>query len=186
MADFNGDGHIDLITANGDSGTISVLLGTGAGAFLPPVNPGGVPLGAVADFNGDGRMDLASAGSLLLNDGIWPALDAPSITIDDVTVTEGNIGTTGAVFTVSLSAAYGQTVSVHYGTAPGSATDADGDYQAAYGTLTFAPGETSKNVSVLVNGDRLYEDSESFNVKLRDPTNAFGRQPDGRGHHPER
>src|SRR5439155_24676107 len=76
---------------------------------------------------------------------------------------------------------YGQTVSVHYGTAPGSATDADGDYQAAYGTLTFAPGETSKTITVLVNGDRLYEDSESFNVKLRDPTNAFVANPTGVG-----
>src|SRR5439155_474146 len=78
-------------------------------------------------------------------------------------------------------AAYGQTVSVHYGTADGTATLEDGDYQVAYGTLTFAPGETSKNVSVLVNGDRLYEDSESFDVKLFDPTNAFVADPTGVG-----
>ena len=83
---------------------------------------------AVGDFNGDGRPDVASANSgsnnvsVLLNDGIWPALDAPSITINDVTVTEGNTGTTAATFTVSLSAASSQTVSVHYATADGSAT----------------------------------------------------------------
>jgi hypothetical protein len=181
MADFNGDGHIDLITFNGDRGTVSVLLGTGAGAFRPPVSADGAgPMGAVADFNGDGRMDWASARWLLLNDGIWPALDAPLITIDDVAVTEGNIGTVSAVFSVRLSAAYGQTVSVPYATRDGSAT-AGSDYQAASGTLTFAPGETSKNVTVLVNGDRLYEGYESFDVYLSEPTNAFAADAIGVG-----
>src|SRR5207249_2204132 len=108
------------------------------------------------------------------------ALDAPSITIDDVWVTEGNIGTVSAVFTVSLSAAYGQTVSVPYDIWDRSAT-AGSDYQAASGTLTFAPGETSKNVSVLVNGDRLFEDNESFYVHLSEPTNAFVADPMGVG-----
>src|SRR5439155_645265 len=110
LADFNGDGKIDLVTANGDTGTVSVLLGSGSGAFKPPLSAaaGSSPLGVTAgDFNGDGRPDAASVNanssnvSVLLNDGTWPALDAPSITINDVTVTEGNIGTTAATFTVS-------------------------------------------------------------------------------------
>jgi hypothetical protein len=64
MTDFNGDGKIDLATANGDAGTVSVLLGTGAGAFKPPVNAaaGSYPRGvAVGDFNRDGRPDLAAS-----------------------------------------------------------------------------------------------------------------------------
>ena len=178
-ADFNGDGKLDLVTADG--GTVSVLLGTGDRHLRRRIMPSAARRLAVAagDFNGDGRPDVAAANassnnvSVLLNDGIWPALDAPSITINDVTVTEGNTGTTNATFTVSLSAAYepdGERRLRHGGRQRQSA---GGDYQATSGTLTFAPGETSKTVTVLVNGDRLAESSESFFVRLSNPTNAF-------------
>jgi Calx-beta domain/FG-GAP-like repeat len=181
MADFNGDGHIDLVTANPDAGAVSVLLGDGTGAFTPPVNAAAGPYSiavAVGDFNGDGRPDAASANysgnnvSVLINDNIWPALDAPSITIDDVSVTEGNSGTTNAAFTVNLSSSYSKTVTVHYSTADGSAVAGD-DYQATSGVLTFAPGETSKTILVPVIGDHLFEYNEYFTVQLVDPTNAF-------------
>jgi Calx-beta domain len=89
-----------------------------------------------------------------------------------VTVTEGNTGTVNATFTVSLSAASSQTVTVHYATADGSATTAGGDYQATSGTLTFAPGETRQTITVPVNGDRLGEPNETFVVNLSSPTNA--------------
>ena len=117
---------------------------------------------------------------MLLNDGTWPAADTPSISVNDVTVTEGNSGTTAATFTVSLSAAYGQPVSVHYATADGSAI-AGSDYQAASGTLTFAPGVTSQTITVLVNGDRDAESTESFLLRLTSPTNAFVADPSGTG-----
>ena len=54
------------------------------------------------------------------------------------------------------------------------------DYQAASGTLTFAPGETSKTITVLVDGDRLGEYDESFYINLTsenahiDYTNSTG------------
>ena len=187
MADFNGDGKIDLVTVN--AGGLTVLLGTGTGSFRGPVNGGAVafPVAvAVGDFSGDGRPDVVSANastntiSVLLNDGTWPATDTPSITVNDVTVTEGNSGTTAATFTVSLSAAYGQPVSVHYATADGDAI-AGSDYQAASGTLTFAPGSTSQTITVLVNGDRESESSEFFLLGLTSPTNAFVADPSGTG-----
>ena len=53
----------------------------------------------------------------------------PSLSINDVTVTEGNTGTTSATFNVTLSAASGQTVIVNYATADGTAT-AGSDYAA--------------------------------------------------------
>jgi hypothetical protein len=184
LADCNGDGRPDLVAAD-YSNNVNVLLNNGAGAFRPPVTVGigagaGGPVGVAAgDLNGDGRPDVATANmstgnaSVLLNDGTWPPLDAPSLSLNDVSVTEGNTGTTSATFTVKLSAASGQTVSVHYDTVDGSATSAGGDYQAASGTLTFAPGVTSQTITVLVNGDRLAESSESFSLRLGDPVNAF-------------
>src|SRR4029079_2635123 len=125
------------------SGTISVLLGTGTGSFKPPVTSvvGSSPVGvAVGDFNGTGGPDLASANngsdnvSVLLNNGIWPALDAPSITLDSASLAEGQTGTTTMEFNVTLSAASTQTVTVHYATADFSAVAGD-DYVAAGGTL---------------------------------------------------
>jgi hypothetical protein len=80
--DFNGDGKLDLVTANygvtGGGTTISVLLGNGDGTFQPQVtyNVGNTPYAiAVADFNGDGKLDLAVANvegdtvSILLGNG---------------------------------------------------------------------------------------------------------------------
>ena len=110
--------------------------------------------------------------TVLLNDGAWIAADAPSITIGDKTATEGNTGTTTITFTVSLSAAASQAVTVQYATADGTAASS-GDYQEKSGTLTIAPGQTSATVTVLLNGDRLLEDTEFFFVHLTNATNAF-------------
>ena len=95
----------------------------------------------------------------------------PSLSINDVTVAEGDSGTTPATFTVTLSAASSFTVTVNYATADNTATSPS-DYQSTSGTLTFNPGETTKPVTVLVNGDTTFEQSESFFVNLSSPTNA--------------
>jgi hypothetical protein len=100
--------------------------------------------------------------------------------IDDISVTEGNTGTRDATFTVTLSFASTEPVTVAYATADGSAT-AGSDYRAASGTLTFAPGETSKTITVLVNGDRLGEPNETFFVNLSSPTNAVIADGQGQG-----
>ncbi|MCP3904121.1 MAG: DUF11 domain-containing protein, partial [Planctomycetes bacterium] len=94
----------------------------------------------------------------------------PAVSIDDVTVTEGDAGTTGAVFTVSLSAVSGRQVSVDYTTADGSAGAGD-DYSPAAGTLIFAPGETGKPVLVDVLTDDYSEPEETFSVLLTAPVN---------------
>jgi hypothetical protein len=176
-ADFNGDGKLDLVTTGG--GAVNALLGSGNGTFTPSrvytVDWSRTEF-AVGDFNGDGRTDVAVANatsntvSVLLNDGAW-ALNAPRLQIGDVTLTEGNAGTASATFTVTLSAISTQTVSVAYTTGNGTAT-AGSDYQATSGALTFAPGQTSKTITVLVNGDRLPEPNETFVVNLSSPTNA--------------
>jgi hypothetical protein len=96
---------------------------------------------------------------------------APQIKVTDARVTEGNTGSASATFTVTLSAGSDVPVTATYATADGTAT-AGSDYQAASGTLTFAPGETSETVTVPVNGDRLAEPNETFFIGLSGPTNA--------------
>jgi len=95
----------------------------------------------------------------------------PSLSINDVTVVEGNSGTTSAVFTVTLSAASGQTVSVNYGTADGTATQ-PADYTSTSGTLTFTPGQTTQPITVLVAGETVPEAGETFFVNLSGASNA--------------
>ena len=89
----------------------------------------------------------------------------PALSISDISVNEGNVGTTSAVFTVSLLPASAQTVSVDYSTADGTALAAS-DYFAASGTLVFAPGVTNQTISVLINGDVNIEGNETFFVNL--------------------
>ncbi|HZT45708.1 MAG TPA: Calx-beta domain-containing protein, partial [Gaiellaceae bacterium] len=95
----------------------------------------------------------------------------PTLSINNVTGAEGNSGTTSFTFTVTLSAASGLPVTVDFGTADGSAA-APGDYQAQTGTLAFNPGQTTKTIAVLVNGDTSTEASETFTVALSNPVNA--------------
>lgn len=93
------------------------------------------------------------------------------IAINDVTVVEGDSGSTPATFTVNLSPAPTQPVSVKYATASGTAT-AGADYITTSGTLSFAAGESSKAVSVPVLGDVVNEPNETFFVDLSNPVNA--------------
>ena len=96
----------------------------------------------------------------------------PSMAITDVTKVEGLSGTTAFTFTVSLSNSSYQTVTVNYRTADGTAK-APGDYTAISLTkLSFAPGETSKSITVSVKGDKLREANETFFVNLSGPVNA--------------
>lgn len=77
VADFNGDGKLDLAVANNYSDDVSILLGNGDGTFLPAINYNSGSGSAIAagDFNNDGKADLAVGlgGSLdvaiLLNNG---------------------------------------------------------------------------------------------------------------------
>jgi hypothetical protein len=97
--------------------------------------------------------------------------DEPFVSVNDASTVEGHSGTKTVAFTVRLSAASDQPVSVAYVTANGAAT-AGSDYQAVSGTLTFAPGETIKIISVPVHGDRVAEWDETFFVNLSGATNV--------------
>uniref|UniRef100_UPI0035B5530E putative Ig domain-containing protein n=1 Tax=Xanthomonas hortorum TaxID=56454 RepID=UPI0035B5530E len=128
----------------------------------------------VSNISGASAGDVQGQGTIV-NDDAQPALS-----IDDVSVNEGNSGTTTATFTVSLSAASGQTVSVNYATADGTAT-AGSDYVARSGTLTFAPGTTAQGVAITVNGDTAVEPNETFSVGLSGASNASIARATGAG-----
>jgi len=91
----------------------------------------------------------------------------PQLSVNDVAAGEG-AGTVS--FTVTLSAASADTVTVQYETHDGSAA-AGSDYTAlGTGTLTFMPGETTKTVVVTLTDDATGESAENFTVLLHDPS----------------
>src|SRR5262249_19922906 len=114
-------------------------------------------------------LERATATGTILNDD---ALGVPVARVADVQVTEGNQGTTPAGFTVTLSPAPTGPVTIDYETQDGSATLAAGDYVKATGTLSFAAGEVTKMVTVLVNGDTRAEPNEELFLVLKNATGA--------------
>jgi hypothetical protein len=106
-------------------------------------------------------------GIVTIRDGAEPGLR-----IGDVTITES--GQPGrfvtAKLTVSLDQASSSVVIVDYATADGSAIQ-PGDYKAKAKTLTFAPGQVSKTISVSIAADLLTEPDEVLSVVL---SNAVG------------
>ncbi len=104
----------------------------------------------------------------------------PSVSIADVSLNEGQSGTTTARFIVTLSAAATAPVTIVYATANGTAT-APSDYAATSGTLSFAAGETSKTIDVLITGDTTVEADETFLVRLTSATGATIATPQATG-----
>jgi urease beta subunit len=160
------------------SGTLTIPAGQTSGTITVLVNGD-----RVGEPNETFFVNLSSATNAVIADGqgIGTILDdEPRISINDMTVTEGNTGTVNATFTVSLSVASDVAVTVHYQTANGSAT-AGSDYAAASGDVIIAAGQTTKTFTVAVIGDRSAEPSENFVVNLSSPTNAVIADGQGQG-----
>ncbi len=104
----------------------------------------------------------------------------PAINVADNSVIEGNSGAHELRFTVALGASATQAVTVSYSTANATAT-APGDYAATSGLLTFEPGQTTRTVSVQVNGDRIGEPDEVILLNLSQPSGATIGDGQGRG-----
>ena len=134
------------LTVGGLPGLYSINLSTGEALMLGSIGGGGTVTG------------LAVAPK-------------PAITVNDVSVVEGNSGTTSLDFTLTLSMTALDTVSVDVETADGTAT-AGSDYTAVRQTITIPAGQTTQTVSVAVNGDTTLEPDETFTLNLNDPVNA--------------
>lgn len=175
-------GNIQTRVAN-DNATASVTIGDPMlaalqevdGALLHPLQSSsaainvGVSGGPTTDERGFTRDSRPDSGAYEYNGVNLPPLG--SLRINDVTLTEGNSGTTNAVFTVTLSAITTQTVRVNYTTANGTAM-AGSDYTAMAGTLVWNPGQTTQTITIPIIGDTRIEPNETFTVNLSLPTNA--------------
>jgi Calx-beta domain len=118
-------------------------------------------------------MRLAIAGGLAALAMLAPAAAqaAPTLSVDDVTVTEGNSGQKTAQFTVTMSETSPNPVTVNYATADGTAKQPD-DYTATSGLLTIIPGDTSNTILVPVKGDTLDEADETYDLNLSSAAGA--------------
>ncbi len=175
-------------TSNPCSVEFSVTGGTatiGDGDFTvitpSPINfmAGGSPMASIlVRVNGDTKVELNETveislsnpfnGSILDGLGIGTINndDAATLSITSPTVTEGDAGTQNMTFNLSLSNPSDANVVVNFATMNGTATTADLDYQNNSGSHTFTPGQTMKQVVVLINGDCKIEPNEQFTVQL--------------------
>ena len=134
-------------------------------------------VGAGEDFEaGTGPFELtvrASDGDRFTDTtvtvGVTDVQEAPAVRVADAEATEGDDAV--IVFRVTLDGASTSAVRVNYATADGTATAGD-DYEAVQGTLTFAPGETEKTVSVTVIDDNVEDSGETFRLLLSSPDGA--------------
>ncbi len=164
--------------------------------------PGETTRTVIVRVNGDRLAEPTESFSVHLSDATNASLadatglatirdDEPDLSIEGGSVAEGNSGTIGLTFTATLWAPSDAPVTFTYATADltreeqdygyGPGATAGVDYIAANETLTFAAGETSKKFTVMVNGDRVSEPSESFLVNLIDSPGAHIQTPQAVG-----
>ena len=142
---------------------------------------------AVLEGNETFTVNLSNPSGAGITDGTGQGTitndDAAALSINDVTLSEGNSGSTNATFTVTLNAAVQGGFTVPVSSSNGSAT-AGSDYTAIPGgtTLSFTgtAGET-RTISVPVLGDTVLEPNETFNVTLGTPSNAAVTLADATG-----
>ena len=139
--------------------------------WLITVPPGGkedvtVSVGPFASCSDTGAV-CTGDDELLSNAVTRTILGPPGLSVADAHVYEAPGATLD--FAVTLGRASGSTVTVDYATSDGTAVAGE-DYTATSGTLTFAPGETAKTVSVPVLGDDHDEGEETLTLTLSNPS----------------
>jgi hypothetical protein len=108
---------------------------------------------------------LATRWNTARSDFLSTSTGDPTISVNDVAVTEGDDGMAQMTFTVSLGAPSSRGVSMRYRTSSGTAV-AGTDFEAVDGLISFPPGQTQQTVTVLVSGDTSDEVDETFFLYL--------------------
>jgi serralysin len=103
----------------------------------------------------------------ITNDDLLPSINLST----NRTIVEGFTSPQNVTYTVTLTSASSQSITVQYATANGTAIAAS-DYTSTSGTLTFNPGVTSQVINIPILNDSLSEANETFNLTLSSPTNA--------------
>ena len=163
---------VDYVTATG--ATLTISAGQTSGTIYVPVLADDeveedetftVTLTAATNaalaVAADAPLSVTATGTI---SGQLPALSVSGMSVDEADDVE-------LVFTVSLSAATTEDVTVQYRTVDGSATAGE-DYTAASEMLTIAAGDTEGMVSVAILNDDVEEGAENFSLTLSSPTNA--------------
>jgi hypothetical protein len=156
--------------------------GTSSAGTITPNPSGGFDVTGTHSYTGTGTFTITTSITDIGGSNISAASTVnvsalPSLSVTDMTVIEpASGGTTNAGFNVTLSAPSTQPITVDFSTADGTA-NAPADYQSVAGTLTFAPGVTTRTINVTVNGDSAAEAdeshfSENFFVNLVNPNGA--------------
>jgi hypothetical protein len=174
-----------------ENGTATAGSDYTAAAGVVEFAPGEKAKQVTVELLADGVSEANETLRLLLSDpqGVGPGklvdaeaqgtiVDAnapPSLSISDTVTREGE----GATFTVTLSGTTDRTVTVNFGTVDGTAK-AGSDYVARVGTLSFAPGEKTKSLSVTVTDDTAAEPMEDFSMRLGDVVNGAITKSSGR------
>ncbi len=182
LADFNGDGHFDLVTANSMSNTASVLLGNGTGGFGPASDfaTGGFPVAvAVGDLNNDGKQDFVVANftsgtvSLRLGDGsggFGASVDLFTGGAEGVALADLNHD--GKLDMVTGS---GNSVSVRLGDGMGGfGTGTNFAVAGDLGTIVIGDFDSDGNPDLAVASNS----ASKISVLLGDGTGAFGPKTD--------
>ena len=143
----------------------------------PPMNGrramvGKSPLARVLLTTSSPGPTVPKIGSFVGPITVFPVDGPPVVTANDTAVSEGSNGTASATFTIRLQSPATNEVSVDFATSDGTAL-AGSDYVATNGTVTFAPGEMSKAVTVTLTPDVPPEPEETFNLLLSNPVNAI-------------
>ncbi len=105
--------------------------------------------------------------------------DFSTVSIGNVTVVEGNTNSVNAVLTLTVSPAAVETATVHWQTANATATSNTFDYDGASGEVVFTKGQTTRTLSVKVNGDLFMEPNETFLVNISNPDRLSMGDPKG-------
>jgi ELWxxDGT repeat protein len=181
---------VDYATADGTAAAGTDYAAASSTLNIPPdALTGTISVQMSGDTAFEPDEDLTVTLSGATNAGISSAVGTgtitnddtqPEISISDVSASEGGSGVTTFDFTVTLSNASYETVTVSYATSDATA-DAGDDYTAASGTLTFVPFDVEETVSVDVLGDDAFEPDEIFSVQLTSPANATFADPTGLG-----
>jgi Ca2+-binding RTX toxin-like protein len=158
-------------SAQGSDGNDSIFGGGGNDSLVGDAGDDTL-LGQSGNDTLDGGSGADSLDGGTGNDLISSQSNTVGILINDVTVSEGDAGTVNAIFTVGLTIASTQTVTVSFTVVGGTAVSGVDFSIPASNTVTFLPGVTTQTISVPIIGDTTQESSETFFVTLSNAANA--------------